>query len=201
MEQPGKDNFHNSEKIANEARSGIPTLLTNLVNATKYKNCITYFTSSAHNDARQISWDESGKDVIRAADNYVPSAAIDEDIALLGLQDYMDYNEPTEQEATQAENIYLGTENSSVNSFTSGDTNQRMTSKLDDTSTVASKESDVQNSTASRQNATSDYQELRKDIAQMNKNLTILDANSKSKQNFFHEHSHDRKTTCSNDST
>jgi hypothetical protein len=170
-------------KLANEARPRIPTLLTYLIHTTKYKNCNVYFTQSAQNEAQQNVWGESTKEVVRAADQYVPSDAINEDIILLGLQDYISYNDPTVQDTERSENIYLGTETSSVNSFTSGNTNQRTTSKFYDTSTVGSKESDIQTSTASTQHATSDYQALRQDIAQMNKNLTILDANSKSKQN------------------
>jgi hypothetical protein len=132
------------KKPASEAKARVHTLLTDLLRTTKYKLCTVYFTPEAQNAATQNAWDTTTNNVIWAADLFVPIAAITEDIKLLGLEEYIDYSETTSPATLRAENIYLGEEVSSVNSFTTGRTVQQTTTKFDDNSTIGSKDSTQQ---------------------------------------------------------
>jgi hypothetical protein len=106
--------FTYRKKLTVKAKACIPTLLTYLQNTTAYKRCAIYFTPSAQNASAMNAWDSTTDDVIRAAALFVPSDAINEDIKLLGLEEYINYTEATAPEISRAENIYLGDEVRSV---------------------------------------------------------------------------------------
>jgi hypothetical protein len=164
-----------------EAIAKIPTLITLLPNTTSYKLCYKYFTTEAIEEAKDNIWDEKNKEVIRPGDLSVPTDAIAADIVRLGLKDLIKKDDALPEEDLHALQVFLGNEESSVATFTSGNSTQqaKVTSKFLDTNSNSSASS-VNTTSSITPMAQSDVQTILKSIASLSKTVTVLDANVKS---------------------
>jgi hypothetical protein len=141
--------------------------------------CHRYFTAAAIENAKDNIWDTKHKEVIRPGDLTIPTEAIAADILRLGLKDAETHPDDTSYTDTHALNVFLGNEESSVATFTSGKLQKtKLTSKFADNTSNSSSSS--VNTSSSVQLGPYDIQNILKSIASLSKTVTLLDANVKS---------------------
>jgi hypothetical protein len=128
------------KKVATEAISRILMLQVFLQNTTTFHNCSNYVTHSAHDQSLLQAWDAITKEVVHAANLVLPVDSIVFDIQLMGIAEYINYAELQPSNVKNAYNIFFGNTASSVKTFTSGLTNQPITTLFDDSITIASKD-------------------------------------------------------------
>ncbi len=164
------------KKVSQEALARIPTLLTYLINTTPHQMCHRYFTEEAVEISKDYIWDDDSKDVIHPGDLLVPLEAISADILQFDLSQYISYDEDSDLRAKHTEQVFLGIEDSSIATFTSGQSTVQLTGNISDTSSQASSI----NTEAKNPSTSNEVNTLAASVAKLTKTVSLLDANVKS---------------------
>ena len=163
-----------------EARYMIPAIYTYVTKSTKNKEYDKYFNDIARLHAKEFSWDEDSKTIINRDDDKIPEAATAADIIFFGLDKLMNYDEDSAKGATTTIDIT----NSSVVTYTTGKTENQLTGKFDDASTIASVNT-FDSDTEDNDHTTSatGVHALKKDIIKLTNAVTLLNVNVKARDN------------------